>query len=117
MIKKLEELRAKALKELDSIKDPKSLEAWRINYLGRKSELTQILRALASLPVEERRTAGAAANELKSFLEQSLTQREGVIKEAEIATAIEKGRLDVTLPGYPATLGRLHPTTQILHQM
>jgi phenylalanyl-tRNA synthetase alpha chain len=117
MINKLEELRAKALKELDSIKDPKSLEAWRISYLGRKSELTQLLRGLASLPVEERRTAGAAANELKSFLEQSLTQREEVIKEAEIAKAIEKGRLDVTLPGYPVTLGRLHPTTQILRQM
>jgi phenylalanyl-tRNA synthetase alpha chain len=117
MINKLEELRAKALKELDSIKDPKSLEAWRINYLGRKSELTQMLRGLASLPVEERRTAGAAANELKSFLEQSLAQREEVIKEAEIARAIEKGRLDVTLPGYPTTLGRLHPATQILRQM
>jgi phenylalanyl-tRNA synthetase alpha chain len=117
MIDKLEELRTKALRELDSINDLKSLEAWRINNLGRRSELTRLLRGLASLPLEERRAAGAAANELKSFLEQSLAQREEIIKEAELARAIEKGRLDVTLPGYPVSPGRLHPTTQILRQM
>jgi phenylalanyl-tRNA synthetase alpha chain len=117
MISKLEELRAKAISELDSISDPKSLEAWRISYLGRKSPLTQILRGLATLPLEERRAAGAAANELKEFLEKSLAQREEIVKEAEIARAIERGRLDVTLPGRPATLGRLHPATQMMRQM
>jgi phenylalanyl-tRNA synthetase alpha chain len=117
MISKLEELRAKAISELDSISDPKSLEAWRISYLGRKSPLTQILRGLAALPLEERRAVGAAANVLREFLEQSLAQREEIVKEAEIAQAIEKGRLDVTLPGRPATLGRLHPATQMMRQM
>ena len=117
MINKLEELRAKALSELDSINDLKSLESWRINYLGRKSPLTQILRGLANLSLEEKRAVGAAANELKAFLEQSLAQREEAVKEAEIARAIERGRLDVTLPGRPTTLGRLHPTTQMLRQM
>ncbi len=117
MISKLEELRAKAISELDSISDPKSLESWRISYLGRKSPLTQILRGLATLPLEERRAAGAAANELKEFLEKSLAQREEIVKEAEIAKAIEVGRLDVTLPGRPATLGRLHPATQTMRQM
>ncbi len=117
MISKLEELRAKAISELDSISDPKSLESWRISYLGRKSPLTQILRGLATLPLEERRAAGTAANELKEFLEQRLAQREEIVKEAEIARAIEVGRLDVTLPGRPATLGRLHPATQMMRQM
>lgn len=117
MIDKLEELRIKALRELDSINDLKSLEAWRINNLGRRSELTRILRGLASLPLEERRAAGAAANQLKLSLEQSLARREEIIKEAELARAIERGRLDVTLPGYPVSLGRLHPTTRILRQM
>jgi phenylalanyl-tRNA synthetase alpha chain len=117
MISKLEELRAKAISELDSISDPKSLEAWRISYLGRKSPLTQILRGLATLPLEEKRAVGAAANVLREFLEQSLAQREEIVKEAEIARAIEIGRLDVTLPGRPTTLGRLHPTTQMMRHM
>jgi phenylalanyl-tRNA synthetase alpha chain len=117
MISQLEELRAKAISELDSISDPKSLEAWRISYLGRKSPLTQILRGLATLPLEERRAVGAAANVLRGFLEQSLAQREEIVKEAEIARAIERGRIDVTLPGRPTTLGRLHPSTQMMRQM
>jgi phenylalanyl-tRNA synthetase alpha chain len=117
MISKLEELRAKAISELDSISDPKSLEAWRISYLGRKSPLTQILRGLAALPLDERRAVGAAANVLREFLEQSLAQREEIVKEAEIARAIERGRIDVTLPGHPTTLGRLHPSTQMMRQM
>jgi phenylalanyl-tRNA synthetase alpha chain len=117
MISQLEELRAKAISELDSISDPKSLEAWRISYLGRKSPLTQILRGLATLPLDERRAVGAAANVLREFLEQSLAQREEIVKEAEIARAIERGRIDVTLPGRPTTLGRLHPSTQMMRQM
>src|SRR5512137_580248 len=117
MISKLEELRAKAIRELDSISDPKSLEAWRISYLGRKSPLTQILRGLATLPLEERRAVGAAANALRESLEQSLAQREEIVKEADIARAIERGRIDVTLPGRPATFGRLHPSTQMMRQM
>ena len=69
------------------------------------------------MPLEEKRAVGAAANVLREFLEQSLAQREEIVKEAEIARAIERGRRDVTLPGRPTTLGRLHPTTQMMRQM
>ena len=117
MINKLEELRTIATSELDSINKPSDLEAWRIRYLGRKSALTQILRGLATLPLEEKRLVGAAANELRVALEQSLIHKEEVLRETEIVQAIEKGRLDVTLPGRSPVLGRLHPTTQMLRQI
>ena len=117
MIAKLDELRIKATSELDSINDPNDLEAWRIHYLGRKSALTQILRGLAALPLDEKRLVGAAANELRAFLEQSLAHKEEALRESEIVQAIEKGRLDVTMPGRPPVLGRLHPTTQMLRQI
>jgi len=117
MIAKLEELRAKAISELDLIDNPGDLEAWRIRYLGRKSALTQILRGLASLPLEEKRRVGAAANELKASWEQGLALKEEAVKELEVARSIEKNRLDVTLPGRPPALGRLHPTTQMLRQI
>ncbi|MBE0480618.1 MAG: phenylalanine--tRNA ligase subunit alpha [Dehalococcoidia bacterium] len=117
MISKLEELRRQALSELDSVENPESLENWRIRYLGRKSELTQILRGLASLPIEERRKTGAAANELRVFLETSLAAREEAVREIEIARSIKEGRLDVTLPGRPVSIARLHPTTQMLRQI
>jgi phenylalanyl-tRNA synthetase alpha chain len=117
MIGKLEELREKALSELESIDSLNGLEAWRIRYLGRKSELTQILRSLASLPLEERRTVGAASNRLRALLEQTLTTREEHLKESQIARFLEEGSLDVTLPGRLPSLGRLHPTTQMLRQI
>ncbi|MFC1926713.1 phenylalanine--tRNA ligase subunit alpha [Chloroflexota bacterium] len=116
MLSKLKELQAKAIAELNSSRDSSSFEDWRVRYLGRKSELTQILRGLSNLPLEERRTAGAAANKLRAFLEQSLSQKEQELKEAELTASTER-LLDVTLPGRPVTLGRLHPTTQILRQI
>jgi len=117
MIAKLDELRAKAISELDSIDNRRDLEAWRIRYLGRKSALTQILRGLAALSLEEKRATGAAANELRAFLEETLALKEEAVRESEIARAVEKGRLDVTLTGRPPALGRLHPITQMLRHI
>ncbi len=117
MIAKLDELRAKAITELDGIDNPSDLEAWRIRYLGRKSALTQILRGLAALPLEEKRATGAAANELRALLEKSLALKEEAVRDSVIARAIEGGRLDITLPGRSPALGRLHPTTQMLRQV
>jgi len=114
---KLDELRIKAIGELDSIDSPGDLEAWRIRYLGRKSALTEVLRGLANLPLEEKRATGAAANELRAFLEQSLERKKEAVRDSEIARSIERGRLDVTLPGYPLPAGRLHPVTRMLRQI
>ena len=61
MISQLEELRAKAIRELDSVTDPKSLEAWRISYLGRKSPLTQILRGQGAFSAQVAYTPGFEA--------------------------------------------------------
>ena len=60
-MEQLEELRVNALQELGGIDSTKELEAWRVHYLGKKSELTQILRGLGSLPAEERKVVGARA--------------------------------------------------------
>ncbi|MBI4188334.1 MAG: phenylalanine--tRNA ligase subunit alpha, partial [Chloroflexi bacterium] len=71
MLEQLEELRLKALHGLEGVNNIKELEAWRVNYLGKKSKLTNSLRSLATLPLEERKIAGARANELKTSLEDS----------------------------------------------
>ncbi len=113
----LEDLRNTALKELAAAGDPKTLETWRVEYLGKKSRLTQLLRGLAELPIEERRAAGALSNELKKSLESSLEEKKATLQAAEVAALQEQGRLDVTLPGRPALQGRLHPTTQVVRQI
>ncbi len=117
MLDQLEQLRAKAIAELGGVDNLTELEAWRIRYMGKKGSLTSILRGLGKLPLEERREIGAAANEIKALLESSLEQKEQTLKGAVLATTLEQGRIDVTMPGYPVSLGRLHPTTQILREI
>jgi phenylalanyl-tRNA synthetase alpha chain len=117
MLKELEELKTKAVSELDGIDDLGDLEKWRVRYLGRKGSLTTILRGLGKLTAEERRTVGAAANELKATLESRLQQKQEALKSQDIVDTIEQTRIDVTLPGYPVSIGRLHPTTRTLREV
>jgi len=117
MLKQLKELKQKAAAELEAVANVKELEAWRVRYLGKKSELTKALRSLASLPVDERKQVGALANEVKSRLEDSLEQKRRLLGEAQLATATKEEQIDITLPGRPLPQGRLHPMTQTLYEI
>ncbi len=116
MSDEIEELKLKALRELEGIDNIKQLESWRVHYLGKKSELTQTLRGLGSLPPEQRKVIGARANEVKANLEDSLRQKEQALREAKLASA-KREAVDVTLPGHPLPIGHLHPITQTLHEI
>ncbi len=116
MINQLEELKANALQDLEGINNIKELESWRVHYLGKKSELTQMLRGLGSLPLEERKVVGARANEAKVNLEDSFKQKEQALGEAELALA-KREAVDITLPGHSFPIGRLHPITQAIHEV
>ena len=116
MLNQVEELASKAFDELGRVTDVSELEVWRIRYLGRKSSLIQILRSLATLPLKERRTAGARANELKKALEAAFTEKKSNL-ERSLALSLQRESLDITLPGQRVSLGRLHPTTQILEEI
>ena len=113
----VEEVKSSALEELASLDNLDRLEQWRVGYLGRRGRLTQILRGLGELPADERRAVGSAANQAKALLEESLAGREQAIKEAELSSLIEEERIDVTLPGYPAPMGGLHPTTRTVREV
>ena len=117
MLKQLEELRREALSELNQVSELEELESWRIHQLGKKSKLTQILRSLATLPLEERKKVGAQANEIKRALESGLVEKKKFLEEIHLATSLEREGLDVTLPGRPVPIGRLHPTTQVLEEI
>ena len=116
MLEQLDELRLKALHELEGINNIKELESWRVRYLGKKSELTKVLRSLATLPLEERKAVGARANEVRAGLEDSLKEKEQALSEVQLASA-KREAIDITLPGYPFPAGRLHPITQALYEI
>ncbi len=110
-------IETQATADLLGVADAKTLDEWRIAYLGRSGKLTQVLRALGSLPAEQRRDAGARANEVKRRLETLLDEAETALKQAELARSLLQGRIDVTLPGRPVAPGRLHPITQIVREI
>ncbi len=111
-----EQLKLNALKELEGINNIRDLESWRVRYLGRKGELTMILRGLAELPPEERKAVGALANQVKAELEDILKDREATLGLKELASAKTEA-IDITLPGRPFPVGRLHPISQTLYEI
>jgi len=113
----IEKLKQNALRELKAVTSIKELESWRVRYLGRKGELTMILRSLAELPPEERKIIGAPVNVAKANLEDSFKRKEHSLREVHLAALAEGKAIDITLPGRPFPIGRLHPITQTLHEI
>ena len=111
------QLRTDALATLAAAGDQKALAAWHVEYLGRKGRLTAILRGLAGLAVEERKSQGAAANALKGELESAYEARTEELRRASLDASIETGKIDVTLPPRPHRRGGLHPVTRTLRSI
>lgn len=91
---------------------PKTLESVRTKYLGRKSELNDILKSLGSMSVEAKKQLGAAANKAKSEMEQIVAAREG-----ELNKIVDDEKVDITAPGKEYPMGHKHPVTQVLDEM
>jgi phenylalanyl-tRNA synthetase alpha chain len=117
MLDKLDKLEKEALAELEQADDSQALHAWEIRYLGKKGQITQVLRSLGELPHQERPAVGQRANQVKEKLEAALAAREEEIRAQEVARSLEAGAIDVTLPGRPVPTGRLHPSTQTLRRI
>ncbi len=117
MLQQLEQLRQEAEAALAQANSTEATRTWHSEYLGRKGRLTAILRNLGGLPGEERRLVGKVANEVKIDLEQALQERQEAIAQAELEAARSAENVDVTLPGRPPTLGKLHPTTATLREI
>jgi phenylalanyl-tRNA synthetase alpha chain len=117
MLDKLEELKSNALQELERIDNVRELESWRVRYLGKKSELTKVLRGLSELPLAERKAVGAYANQTKATLEANLQQKEQALQERQLAEITKREAIDITLPGRPYPVGHLHPITQTIHEI
>ena len=113
----LAELQRTVLEALEKAGSSRDLEDWRISHLGRKGRLTQLLRRLGSLPPEERRVLGAQANQLKALFQSKLAERQAALGEAASSALAERQGIDVTLPGRPLTIGRLHPTTRMIREI
>jgi phenylalanyl-tRNA synthetase alpha chain len=111
MLSDLDQIKRNALQALESIQDDSSLETWRITHLGRSSLLMAVFDQLGKLAKEDRPIIGRTANEVKQILETAFSTRAETLRQSALQRSLQSEGLDVTLPGRPLPLGRLHPTT------
>lgn len=117
MLEKLENLKSRAIAELAAADNENELESWRVRYLGKKSELTGVLRGLAALSLEERKSTGSRANELRGELETAWQDRKQALQARQLKSLAEREETDITLPGKAYPTGSLHPLTQTVHEV
>ena len=113
----MQQLRESAVKAILDSDGAESLEALRVKYLGKKGELTAILRQMGSLSAEERPAMGQLANQLRSEIENAIEQRKAQLTSALMEKKLEDEALDVTMPGEQVHLGHKHPMYNVLDQI
>lgn len=117
MSSNIQTLRTQALGAIEQTDALKQLEQLRVDYLGKKGQITSLLHGLKDLPAEERREFGQKVNQLKQEVQQALQARRESLQAEAMAQALEAERIDVTLPGRGEISGGRHPLTLIRQRM
>ncbi|HEX3147143.1 MAG TPA: phenylalanine--tRNA ligase subunit alpha [Gemmataceae bacterium] len=110
-------LEAKAINELNACVNEATLQAWNTKFFGDKGELTAALKALGTLPKDQRAAYGQAVNRLKQTLLAAEEQKDAAVKEATLLESLNAAPLDVTLPGRPIAAGGLHVATKVMREI
>jgi len=117
MQEQLKNIQAQVLEELKGIEDSAALEQLRVRVLGKKGELTAILRGMGKLPAEERPKMGQIVNETREILEKAIDEAVASVKAKEKEARLKAETIDVTLPGTERTAGSLHPMNIVLDDL
>ncbi|HZJ74965.1 MAG TPA: phenylalanine--tRNA ligase subunit alpha [Clostridia bacterium] len=117
MEKQLETIKTAAKSEIESAISRQELEALRVKYLGKKGELTSILKQMGSLSPEERPIMGALANEVRGFIGDTLDEKMKLLAKDEQIEKLKSEAIDVTIPGSSKKLGNKHPLTVVLDEV
>ena len=117
MNSKISELRTKALSVIEQAADLAAIEKARVDLLGKKGELSAIMKMMGKLSPDERKELGALANQLRSDMEQALEQKKSVLAAAALEQQLKAEQLDVTVPGNPLLTGAQHPLHKVLDEI
>ena len=117
MKEQLAKIRAEAISALESAKDAADLDALRVKYLGKKGELTGVLKMMGRLSPEERPVMGQLANDVRAALENALEACSQKLEAAALERRLRDEALDVTIPGKPVVLGHQHPMNIALDEL
>ncbi len=111
---KLEAILKEAVTEIGAAASSAQIQDIRVKYLGKKGELTSLLKMMGKLSAEERPVIGQLANDIRENIESALRQRTGVLEVEELAERIGRETIDITMPGKPAKIGKPHPLNKML---
>jgi phenylalanyl-tRNA synthetase alpha chain len=118
LLVQLEALRTRAIFEMEAIENSADLEEWNTRYMGRnRGELKNLSSVMPKLSKDERPVVGQKINVVKSELEKLLTTKREELQQREMLQALEKERIDVTLPGRTLPAGRMHPISRVIQDV
>ena len=117
MKEQLLKLKTEALNQLEECNDNNDIEKIRIQYLGKKGELTSILRSMGSLSDEERPEMGKLANEVRAVIEDEIQSMKETIHQRESQSRLKTETLDITMPGRIPEIGRRHPLMRVKEEL
>lgn len=117
MKEQLQDIKNRALKSLEAVSQTKEIEELKIKWLGKKGELTNILKSMGTLSPEERPIVGQIANEIRKEIETALVNTKNQLAEAEQNLRLKLETIDVSMPGKKQPLGHKHPMTTVIEDI
>ena len=117
MKEQIEEIKTKALDAINKAENEKQLEEVRVTYLGKKGELTAILRGMGALSPEERPVVGSQVNVVRDTLESKIKEKEEQFKQEELNRKLKEETIDITLPATKVKRGSKHPMNRIIEEV
>ena len=117
MKEQIENIKEKAMKKIAEATNMQTLNEVRVEFLGKKGELTAVLRGMGGLSPEERPIIGALVNEVRDTLESKISEEEAKLKEKEIQAKLEKEKIDITIPSTKIIRGSKHPMNRIIEEV
>ena len=117
MKEQIEQIKVNALKEIEQAKDLKELNEANVKYLGKKGELTAVLRGMGALSAEERPVIGSLVNVVRDEIEKNISEKEEKFKAEEMEEKLAKEKIDITLPANKIKRGSKHPLNRIIEEV
>ena len=117
MKEQLAQIKQQAMEALQQAQTPAQLEDLRVRFLGKKGELTAVLKQMGKLSPEERPVMGQLANTVRAEIEEMLEKQKAAAQAAALEAKLASEALDVTIPGKSVVLGHAHPMNQVLQQI
>lgn len=111
------QIQTKAKQEITQVQELNVLNDIRVKYLGKKGELTSILRGMGRLTPKERPVIGSLVNQVRDELETAIKQKEEILKQDALKKKLETEKIDVTMPSKKIELGSIHPITQVIDEV